>query len=196
MFPQQIEGAAHAAQHAEAEDVDFHEAEGVDVVFVPLDDLAVDHGGGLDRHEVVETIFGQNETAGVLRQMPREADQFAGEVDGQAQTAVVEVEVEFGGALVVEAVAAPVRDLRGEGAGHVLRQSHGFADIAHGAAAAVADDGGAERGAVTAIGVVDPLDDFLAPFMLEVDVDVGRFAAFGADETFEQQAASAWGRSR
>ena len=81
MLAQQIECAAHAAQHAEAEHVDLHEAQRVDVVLVPFDDLAVDHGGGLDRHEVVETILGQNEPAGMLRQMPREADQRAGEVD-------------------------------------------------------------------------------------------------------------------
>ncbi len=31
---------------------------------------------------------------------------------------------------------------------------------------------------VAPIGVIDPLDDLLAPFMLEIDVDVGRFAAF------------------
>ena len=122
--------------------------------------------------------------------MPREADQRAREIDGQAQPAIVEVEVQFGGALIVETVAAPVRNLGGEGAGHVLGQAHGFADIAHGASAAVADHGGAYRGAVAAIGVIDPLDDFLAPFVLEVDVDVGRFLAFGADETLKQQAAA------
>ena len=106
----------------------------------------------------------------------------------QAQPAVLQIEVQFGGAFFVEPVLAPVRDLRRQRAGHVLGQAHGLADIAHRAAAAIADDGGADRGAVAAIGVVDPLDDFLAPFMFEVDVDVGRFAAFGADETFEQQA--------
>ena len=185
MLAQQIKSAAHATQHAEAEDVDFHEAEGVDVVLVPLDDLAIDHGGGLDRHKVVETIFSQNEPAGMLRQMPRETDQRAGKVDGQPQPAIIEVQIEFGGAVIVEPVAAPVRDLGGQRTGHVLGQAHGFADVAHGTSAAVADHGGADRGAITAVGVVDPLDDFLAAFVFEVDVDVGRFAAFGADETFK-----------
>jgi hypothetical protein len=129
--------------------------------------------------------LGQNETTGVLRQVPREPDQRAGEVDGQAQPAVVEVEVQFGGALIVEAVAAPVRNLGREGAGHVLGQAHRLADVAHGASAAVADHGGANGGAVAAVGVIDPLDDFLAAFVLEVDVDVGRFLAFGADETLK-----------
>ncbi len=49
---------------------------------------------------------------------------------------------------------------------------------------------GAERGAIAAVGLVDPLDHFLAPLVLEIDIDVGRFAALGADETLEQQAAA------
>ncbi len=40
---------------------------------------------------------------------------------------------------------------------------------------------------VPPIGVVNPLDHFLAPFMFEIDVDVGRFVAFGGNEAFEQQ---------
>ena len=61
-------------------------------------------------------------------------------------------------------------------------------DVADRASAAIADHRGADRGAMPAIGVEYPLDDLLAPFMLEIDVDVGRFLALGTDETFEQQA--------
>src|SRR3546814_5035298 len=38
-----------------------------------------------------------------------------------------------------------------------------------------------------AIGLVNPLDDFLAPLMLEIDVNIGGLAPFGRDEAFEQQ---------
>ena len=55
---QQIEGAAHAAEHAEAEHIDLHELEGVDVVLVPFDDLPVLHRGRLDRHQFVEPVAG------------------------------------------------------------------------------------------------------------------------------------------
>ena len=51
---------------------------------------------------------------------------------------------------------------------------------------AVADDGGGQRGAAAAIALIDMLDDFLAPLMLEIHIDVGRLAAFGAEETLEQ----------
>ena len=40
---------------------------------------------------------------------------------------------------------------------------------------------------VAAVGLVDPLDDFLAPLMLEIDIDVGRLAALLGDEALEQQ---------
>src|SRR3546814_2395683 len=37
------------------------------------------------------------------------------------------------------------------------------------------------------IGLVDPLDDFLAPLMLEVDVDIGRLLALARHEALEEQ---------
>ena len=40
---------------------------------------------------------------------------------------------------------------------------------------------------MAAVLLVDVLDDFSAPFVFEVDVDVRRFIAFATDESFEQQ---------
>ena len=45
-----------------------------------------------------------------------------------------------------------------------------------------------QRRAVAAVLVVDVLHDFLAPLVLEVDVDVGRLVALLADEALEQHA--------
>ena len=86
--------AAHAAEHAEAEHVDLHELEDLDVVLVPFDDLPVLHGGRLDRHEIVEAILRQDEAARMLREMARRADQLARKLQGQAKTRIVEIEVE------------------------------------------------------------------------------------------------------
>ena len=47
------------------------------------------HRGRLDRHQVVEPILGQNEAAGMLRQMPGEADQLPRQIERQAQAAVL-----------------------------------------------------------------------------------------------------------
>ena len=43
-----------------------------------------------------------------------------------------------------------------------------------------------EPGAVAAVLLIDVLDHLLAPLVLEIDVDVGRLAALGADEALEQ----------
>ncbi len=55
---QKIEPAAQAAQHAEREHVDLHQAERVDVVLVPLDEGAIVHGGIADGHRLVEAARG------------------------------------------------------------------------------------------------------------------------------------------
>ncbi len=44
---------------------------------------------------------------------------------------------------------------------------------------------------VASIVPINVLDHLLAPLMLEIDVDIGRLAAIGGDETLEQQAAVA-----
>jgi hypothetical protein len=40
---------------------------------------------------------------------------------------------------------------------------------------------------ITAVGLEDPLDDLLAAFVLEVDVDVGRLPSLLGDEALEQK---------
>ena len=51
------------------------------------------------------------------------------------------------------------------------------------------DHRGGDGGAVPAIARVEILDHLLAPFMLEIDIDIRRLLALGGDETFEQQVA-------
>src|SRR4051812_43917052 len=58
--------------------------------------------------------------------------------------------------------------------------------VAQGALASVADDSGGDSGAMAAILLIDVLDDFLAPLMLEVDIDVRRFVALLGNEALEQ----------
>ena len=81
---QQIEGAAHAAQHAKAEHIDLHEFQRVDIVLVPFDDLPVFHRGGLDRHQLIEAVERQHEAARMLREMARRADELLAPARGSA----------------------------------------------------------------------------------------------------------------
>ena len=49
------------------------------------------------------------------------------------------------------------------------------------------DYGCGDPGTVAAVLFVDVLDHFLAPLMLEIDVDVGRLASLLGNEALEQQ---------
>ena len=53
---------------------------------------------------------------------------------------------------------------------------------------AIADDRRGQRRAVAAVLLVDVLDHFLAPLMLEIDIDVGRLVALARNEALEQHA--------
>ena len=91
---EQVEGAAHAAQHAEAEHIDLHEFQGVDIVLVPFDHLPVVHGGRFDRHQLIEPIEREDKAARMLREMTRRADQLPRKLQRQPQPAILEIEVE------------------------------------------------------------------------------------------------------
>ena len=65
--------------------------------------------------------------------------------------------------------------------------AHRAAHVAQRRARPIADHHRGERGAVAAVLAVDVLDHLLAALVLEVDVDVGRLVALGADEPLEQQ---------
>ena len=140
MLPEQIEAAAQAAQHAEREHVDLHQAERIDVVLVPLDEGALVHGGIADRHRLVEPLAGEHEAADVLRQVARKADQLVGKRDRLPDRRIGGIEPGVADVVVGHAfVLAPYR--LGERRGDVLGQAQSLADLADGAAGAVVHDG-------------------------------------------------------
>ena len=104
-FIEQVEGAAHAAQHAEAQHIDLHEFQRVDIVLVPFDHLPVFHRGRFDRHQLIKPIERQDEAARMLREMARRADQLLGEFKRQPEPAVLKIEIELLGLLLGDAFA-------------------------------------------------------------------------------------------
>ena len=169
------------------EHIDLHELQRVDIVLVPFDDLPVVHRGRLDRNQFVKPIQRQHEAARMLRQMPRRADQLLGKFKRERSRRSARLRLSSFASLFVDAFLAPAPDHAGERACHVFWEAERFADFAHGAARAIARDTCGERGARPAIGLVNPLDDFLAPLVLEIDIDIGRLAPLFADEALEQQ---------
>ena len=84
-------------------------------------------------------------------------------------------------------VVGPPLHVLGEAVHELGREAQGLAHLAHGAAAAVADDLGGQGGAVPAVAAVDVLEHLLAPLVLEVDVDVRRLVPLLGQEALEEQ---------
>ena len=187
VLSKEIEAAPHAAQHSERQHVDLHHLQGVDVVLVPLDHLTIGHAGRLDRHQVVQPVPRQDEAAGMLGEMAGCPVQLSGEIERQPQPAVSQGQAEVGDMLFADAVLRPGPDLAGDRPDEILGEPEGLAHVAQRALGAIADHRRAERGAVPAIGLIDPLDDLLPPLVLEIDVDVRGLVSFLAHETLEQE---------
>ena len=87
----------------------------------------------------------------------------------------------------------PLRDDARELAEFVWREAEDLADIARGAASAIADDICSHRRAMFAVTLVDVLNDALPLIAArKVDVDVGHFAALFGEETFEEKLHFDW----
>src|SRR6185503_12944361 len=125
--------------------------------------------------------------ADVLGEMPREAQQLAGQSDGLADLRIGRVQPRLANVLVGDLAVALAPDQAGETRGDVLLEAHGLADLADGHARAIVNDGCTDGGTLAAVAAVEILDHLLAPLVLEVDVDIGRLAPVGRDEALEQQ---------
>ncbi len=187
MLVQQIETALQAGQHAESQHVDLEDAERVEIVLVPFDAGALRHGGVLDRDDVVEPATGNDEAAHMLREMARKADQFMCQRQHLGEVGIGRIETGAARVLFGDALVRPSPHHASERAHGVVRQPERLADFPDGTAGAVADHGGGKAGAMTAVAAIDVLDDLLAALMLEIDVDVGRFAPLHRDEALEQE---------
>ena len=188
LTPYQVQAAVDRGQHAQGQAIDFQHAEGFEVFLVPLDDRALGHGGVFHRHQAGQRRLRDHEPADVLRQVAGEADDGLHQVHQLPDFQVVQVEALLADALREAFGVVPPGGVAGQlvdlGEGKTQR----LADVADGAARAVGDDGSGQRGALTSVLAVDVLDDFLAPLVLEIDIDVGRLVAVARDETLEQHA--------
>src|SRR5262245_8482252 len=88
---------------------------------------------------------------------------------------------------LADAFHRPAPERRSERADRILREPKDLADLANGAAAAIADHGRCDAAALARITSVDVLNDVFAPLVLEIDIDVRRLAPFGRDEALEQK---------
>ena len=134
----------------------------------------------------MQRLFGDDEATGVLRQVPRRTEQFAGDHQHATHHRVVGIEAALAQALVEIVLTVPPGEDAAQLVDLVAGQAERPGDVAHGALAPVADHRRRQRGALATVFPVQVLDDFLAPLVLEIDVDVGRLVALLRDEALEQ----------
>ena len=68
------EAVFHGGEHAQAKEVDFHDAEVFTIVLVPLRDGAVGHGGRLQRNNGIESVIADDHSTRVLTEVTGEGE--------------------------------------------------------------------------------------------------------------------------
>ena len=180
MFGDEIGGVVQHRQHAEAEKVELHQAGSRAVVLVPLQDAAVFHASPLDRAHLDHRPVAHDHAAGVNTEMPGEVFDLGRQLDHGKRDGGVVLDRSR------QHIAPPV-NLRGEGILLTLGVPERLGHVANRRFRPVGDDVGDLGGVVTAVAVVDVLDDFLTTVGLDVDVDVGGSITLGREEPLEQQ---------
>ncbi len=192
MAAQQVEATAYRAEHAQREDIHLEQADGVEVILVPLDNGALGHGGIFHRHQGVQRVFGNHKTARVLGQVPGKADQLLSQCQHTPQDRALRVEAAFAQAFQRRRIFTPTPATVGQRVDLVRRQTEGLGHVAHRAGRVITADHRRQRRAGAAVALEHVLQHFLAAFMFEVHVDIRRFIALLGQEAFEQHIRQAW----
>ena len=131
-------------------------------------------------------LLRDHEAADVLRQMSREIQQLLHQRAQPPDDVRIQVQSLAGDTVAESFPVVPVRLRFREAVDHVGVEPQRPADVAQRALWPIGDDGRGQRRALAPVLLEHVLDDFLASFVLEVDVDVRRLVALHADETLEQ----------
>ncbi len=126
----------------------------------------------------------------MLRQMAREIQQLRGQRSPRLNQRILRIKPGFSETLQqIMTVIEPLMRLRD--AIHNLRiDTQRLARFTQCATRPIRRHRRRNRRTITPIFTIDVLDDFLAPLMLEVDIDIRRFAALFTDEPLEQHVAA------
>ena len=115
MLAQKAEGFSYTRKHPKGEDIDLEDAQAVDIILIPCDDGAILHAGILDRHQLIQPPFGDDETADMLGQVAGKTDDFLDQRHGLFQARAVWVEPDLAQAGQFRAGLGPrPPDLRGQ----------------------------------------------------------------------------------
>ena len=81
VLPHELKTFADGREHAQRQAIHLEDSQLVQIVLVPLDDGSLGHGRVLDGHQFAQWPLRHDHAAGVLRQVPRKADQLPHQID-------------------------------------------------------------------------------------------------------------------
>ena len=129
---EQIERLAQGREHAQREHIHLEQAQGIEVVLVPLDDGAVFHGGVFDRHQARQRAPREHKATHVLRAVARKANQLGRKFQPLAHRKRLCVEAQLGQGLFAHGHAIPPAVRLGQMVNLRGRKPQGLAHIADG----------------------------------------------------------------
>ncbi|MNT28082.1 hypothetical protein D3C72_1637430 [compost metagenome] len=176
-------------QHAQGQHIHFQQAHGIQVVLVPLDDGAVLHAGVLDRHHARQWSARQHKAADMLRQVARKVAQGLHQLYQLAHGQVIGLQASLLQRFAAQQFGVPLRMVAGQQVDLLRCKPQGLGHVTDRGFSPVADDHRRQACAVQAVFLVQVLDDFFAPRVFEIHVDIGRLVAFPADEALKQHRA-------
>ena len=182
-----VKTAPDRAQHAQCQHIDFQHAQRVQIILVPFDESAVCHGRISDWNHFVEAFIGDDEAADMLRQMPRKPDQFGGHIQCHRKRRFFRVKSGFANMFGRRRSAAATPVQRQKRTGHIAGKPHRLGNFTHSRAAAIGDHRCRNAGAFTPVFLVNILNDFFAPLMFEININIWRLIALGRNKAFKQQ---------
>ena len=119
--------------------------------------------------------------------MAGKAGQLARQLQRQPKRRIGGIEAGRARALLADRLGAVAPGRGVERGDDVVGKAEDLGRLANRRARAIGYDRRRQPGPLAPVARVDILDHFLAPFVLEVDVDVGRLVALGRDEALEQK---------
>ena len=183
-------GALDDGERAQPEEIELHQPRGLDVVLVELGDDVAAGGIAVQRREVGEHGRGDHHAAGVHAGIAGQTLQRARQVDEVAHLVLALVQALELRLLLQRAIERDA-ELEGNELGDAVDVAVGHAEHAthvahHGLRGhgAVGDD---LRHALAPVLAGDVIDDLVAAFHAEVDVEIGHRDALGIQEALEQQ---------
>src|SRR5581483_3049684 len=178
-------------EHAESQEIDLDDAEVGAILLIPLDHHATRHGGGFQRHDLIERSGADHHPAAMLAQMARQTlhplhDR--GEHPDARRLGIDSALAQQRSKFIV-LIAEFVNVIEpGEAIDLIGGKTQHLGGLANRTARAIRDYIGGHRGAAFTITLIDVLDDlFTLIAARQINIDIRPFAALFRQEALEQQ---------